>query len=1007
MIIKPFAKKNNIPVIFSVDNNYMPYLSVCIDSLIENASSNNNYDIWILYRNLSSEVQQTIKNTYSKSNISIRFLDMNAAKLLNESDFFISNHASIANYYRLFIPKIFHNYTKVLYLDCDILINTDIAKLYNIDLKGKTLGVVKDACTYFNPNFWYKYCIEQVKIKHPCNYFNSGILVCDVNKMIQTNLTERCLEKLKEFKPICWDQCILNSVLEDDVLYLDQRWNFQWHWLLPEFAEEYPQKYVEDKFLQEYLKSAKSPFIIHFTSRVKAWHRWHTDLGKLWWKHAEKSPFFDIIYERNKKAAIKEHPDIPKETKTSVIVPVYNVAKYLKTCLDSLIKQTLKDIEIICIDDGSTDGSLEILEQYASKDKRIIIIKQPNSGQGTARNKGLSIARGKYIQFLDSDDFYELNCCETLYKIMEGTNVDVTCFQPYVKYDAYASRAAEDKSYFQLKYDKLQSMQPDMIRKIDVNCWNKIFRKSFLDKQKIRFPEKLHFEDVAFFWFWTSKAKNVYFLKQELMCYVRRPNSFVANIFEKQSNHIFDQIQVNELIYNWLKKHNCSKELLREFLLYTLYKTNWLLNAFYESDIVSKRKMLDELSKFMKKFTPIAKTLEDKNKKLYEYIVTRNYHRFKIATQINVHELYPAYKNKNVPIVFAVDKNYVEYLSVAIQSIVDNSDTRNNYDIVILHQDLYEYQQRMMLDIINGYTNISIRFVHMKSFMQEYRLAALITINHITTAAYFRLLAAKLFANYNKIIYLDCDIIVNSDIALLYNTDIQDKSIAAVLDTTIAYNLDTVLLEKGLQSYLKDYLDIDDISKYFNSGVIIINVDKWKKNKIENKLLLLAKQNHKYFHDQNVLNSAFHNDCFILPATWNFQYHVKFTWPTYHLTLPAELIELYDDIKQKPCLIHYTSSVKPWNSLYHSYTSDWWKYAKKSPFYEILLRKITVNNTAKATPVKKTAPKEIKHKNLVKFKYHMYRLLSHCFKGKLHIKYLNKKKKYKEKVELIKNSKQG
>lgn len=1005
MIVEPFAKKNNIPVIFSVDDNYMPYLSVCIDSLVKNTSSKNNYDIWILCRNLSEDVQQTIKDTYSKSNISIRFLDMNATKLLNGNDFFVSNHATIANYYRLFIPKIFYNYPKVLYLDCDILINTDIAKLYNTDLKGKTLGVVKDACTYFQPNFWYKYCIEQVKIKHPCNYFNSGVLVCDVDKMIQSNLTDRCMERLKDFKPVCWDQCILNSVLEDDVLYLDQRWNFQWHWLLPEFADSYPQKYVEHNFLQEYLKSAEKPFIIHFTSQVKAWNRWHSDLGKLWWKYAEKSPFFDIILEKNKSAAIKEYLDVPKEIKTSIIVPVYNVAKYLKTCLDSLIQQTLKDIEIICIDDGSTDGSLEILEQYAAKDKRIIIIKQPNSGQGTARNKGLKIARGKYIQFLDSDDFYELNCCEILYKTMEKTNVDVTCFQPYVKYEAYSFRETEDNSYFKLKYDKLQSMQPDMIRKIDINCWNKIFRKSFLDKYKIKFPEKLHFEDVGFFWFWASKAENIYFLKQELMCYVRRPNSFVANIFDKKSNHMFDQIPVYELIYNWLMKHNASQELLYEFLLYTLYKTDWLLSAFYESDIISKRKMLDELSSFMKKLAPIAKELENEDKKLYEDILNCNYHRFKIATQLNIHELSPAYKDNNIPVVFAVDKNYVEYLSVAIQSIVDNSNRKNNYDIVILHQDLYEYQQRMMLDIINGYTNISIRFVHMTSFMQEYKLSSLMNINHITTAAYFRLLVAKLFTSYNKILYLDCDIIVNSDIALLYNTDIQDKSVAAVLDTTIAYNLDTVLLEEGLQKYLKDYLDVDDVSRYFNSGVIIINVDKWKKNKIENKLLLLAKQNHKYFHDQNVLNSAFHNDCFILPATWNFQYHVKFKWPKYRLSLPEELIELYDDIKQKPSLIHYTSSVKPWNSLHHSYTSDWWKYARKSPFYEILLRKIMANNTAKTTPIKEPTPKKIKHKMLIKIKYHMYRLLSHCFKGRLHIKYLNKKKKYKEKIKLIKSSK--
>lgn len=91
--------------------------------------------------------------------------------------------------------------------------------------------------------------------------------------------------------------------------------------------------------------------------------------------------------------------------KVSVIIPVYNVEKYLEECLDSIINQTLKEIEIICIDDGSTDSSLNVLENYKKKDKRIIVLQQQNLGAGAARNKGLDLARGKYLSFLDADDF--------------------------------------------------------------------------------------------------------------------------------------------------------------------------------------------------------------------------------------------------------------------------------------------------------------------------------------------------------------------------------------------------------------------------------------------------------------------------------------------------------------------------------------------------------------------------------------------------------------------------
>ena len=101
--------------------------------------------------------------------------------------------------------------------------------------------------------------------------------------------------------------------------------------------------------------------------------------------------------------------------KVSVIVPVYNVEKYLSDCLDSLIKQTLKDIEIICVDDGSTDNSHKILLEYARKDDRILVLQQENSKQGTARNKGLEIAKGEYIGFVDSDDWVDEDFYEKLY----------------------------------------------------------------------------------------------------------------------------------------------------------------------------------------------------------------------------------------------------------------------------------------------------------------------------------------------------------------------------------------------------------------------------------------------------------------------------------------------------------------------------------------------------------------------------------------------------------------
>ena len=113
--------------------------------------------------------------------------------------------------------------------------------------------------------------------------------------------------------------------------------------------------------------------------------------------------------------------------KISIIIPIFNTEKYLKTCLNSVLNQTLKEIEIICINDGSTDNSLKIIEEYASKDKRIKFISQKNNGVSYARNKGLEIATGEFIGFVDSDDYASKNFFEKLYNSALKTNSDIAC----------------------------------------------------------------------------------------------------------------------------------------------------------------------------------------------------------------------------------------------------------------------------------------------------------------------------------------------------------------------------------------------------------------------------------------------------------------------------------------------------------------------------------------------------------------------------------------------------
>ena len=183
--------------------------------------------------------------------------------------------------------------------------------------------------------------------------------------------------------------------------------------------------------------------------------------------------------------------------KLSTIIPVYNVEKYLANCLESVINQDLKDIEIICVNDGSTDGSLSILKEYSKIDERIMIVNQKNHGQAIARNVGLSIASGEYIHFIDSDDYIGPNSYKKLYKISKKHNTDVTIFNFIIK--DLAGKTIINPQKTNLPREKVFSLKENQDYFM-YNCavWNKLFKKSFLVHNKILFQDYKMAEDILF-----------------------------------------------------------------------------------------------------------------------------------------------------------------------------------------------------------------------------------------------------------------------------------------------------------------------------------------------------------------------------------------------------------------------------------------------------------------------------------------------------------------------------
>ena len=205
----------------------------------------------------------------------------------------------------------------------------------------------------------------------------------------------------------------------------------------------------------------------------------------------------------------------------SILVPCYNVEKYIHQCMDSIISQTLKDIEIICINDGSKDNTLSILKEYADKDKRIVIIDKSNSGYGDSMNQGLKKANGEYIGIVESDDFVEPNMFETLYKTAKENNVDVVKSNFY----AYTTKTNTDvKSFVIPSSDENQVLCPRQRQGIfwSQPCiWSAIYKKEFLQKNNIDFlpTPGASYQDTAFnfkVWLMVEKA---YFLNDAFLHY--------------------------------------------------------------------------------------------------------------------------------------------------------------------------------------------------------------------------------------------------------------------------------------------------------------------------------------------------------------------------------------------------------------------------------------------------------------------------------------------------------
>lgn len=722
-------------------------------------------------------------------------------------------------------------------------------------------------------------------------------------------------------------------------------------------------------------------------------------------------------------------------SKISVIIPVYNVEQYLSKCLDSIINQTFKDIEIICVNDGSTDSSLQILKKYASKDERITIINQENKGVSSARNKGLEYANSEYVMFFDGDDyFYSSSAFDIAYNTVIENNSDIGIFGYYNLSDAGL--------YVDCFYSKFKEATPcvgaNNYFDYPIFVHDKIFRTEFLKKYNIRFNENVkNAEDFLF----------------SLMCYFNNPKYSLIN----KCLYVYRENRADSATNNHI---NCIKndaqaffalydlaEFKKQPLDFQLKIANRFLNAalWYIKKFDENLQLVND-SKILIKFLK-THYAPDKLKRLKAYRQLSNYERIlllhsifsirnsfnksdKICTvlglkfrfkrrskkhnpdilnsqkivkeiflELNNEKQFPNItplsenQNSNV-IVFSFDNNYAKYFSVALKSLISHTADNKFYDIIIFSDDLSERNEKLLRGMLPE--NFRMRIYNISQIFKNTKLTKQTKVGsywHINS--YYRLFIPILMQQFERVLYCDSDIVFTSAIDELFEVSFENKLLMAALDS-ITPTIIVECSEKKRLEQLKKVLKLKNPELYINSGVCIFNTKKIDLDKYITKIIYALNIPGLLYPDQDILNIVFENNIKYLPWKYNFEWHIpnlsKRDADLFFGSFRHEYFAAYNS----PSIIHFTSNIKPWTSPQGIFAEKFWETARQTPFYEEIL----FENCCK---IKESTIKNLNQKRKIYFNYYKYKLMTALTKNSKKERYEIKKMELKEQIRNIRH----
>ena len=301
--------------------------------------------------------------------------------------------------------------------------------------------------------------------------------------------------------------------------------------------------------------------------------------------------------------------------KVSIIIPIYNVEQYLVKCLDSVVNQTYKNLEIICVNDCSPDNSAKILEKYALKDNRIRVLnRENNGGLSAARNSGLDIATGEYIYFIDSDDWIDLDYIKKMVQAIETSNAEIVINMKVVTEKENISALYVHPTH-EIDYAGNFLNYTEAIQNLMVNAWNRIIKRNFIEKYKLRFPENYIYEDLYFHYISLVNTDKIYVINSSCYHYLSRDTGISKN----DPNKDIGNIKIFDKIYDYYKENNLLEKgvkifsVLPYFSINSQEKYNIFKNYFVkiEEYLFSHKALYNELDLFFAKNILSSKSYQD------------------------------------------------------------------------------------------------------------------------------------------------------------------------------------------------------------------------------------------------------------------------------------------------------------------------------------------------------------------------------------------------------------